>query len=70
VHFKVKIRQESTSTTANVGRLRTIHSLDAIFSDLRENVLQKLADFDARSVLYEPLTRSQSYDFVVNNYNG
>jgi len=44
------MRQESSSTSANVGRLRTIHSLDAVFADVKDNVVPKLSEFDARFV--------------------
>ena len=48
--FQVKIRQESTSTASNVGRLRAVHNLDGIFADLRDNVVAKLTEFDSRFV--------------------
>ena len=47
-HFQVKLRQEALAAPTNVGRLRAMHSLEGVFSDLRENILQKLAEFDAR----------------------
>jgi hypothetical protein len=46
--FQVKLRQEALAAPTNVGRLRAMHSLEGVFSELRENILQKLAEFDAR----------------------
>ena len=46
----MKIRQESTSTASNVGRLRAVHNLDGIFVELRENIVAKLNEFDSRFI--------------------